>query len=402
VTFKRLALSLAVATALAGSAYAADPIKIGLTGPFTGGSSSMGVSMRDGVKLAIDEINKAGGVLGRPLQAIERDDEAKNEVGVQIAQELINKEGVVATLGFINTGVALASQRFYQEAEIPVINNVATGSVISKQFAPPEQKANYVFRTSANDLIQSGMIADEAIKRQGFKKPAILADSTNYGQLGRADLERTLAALAVKPVAVDKFNIGDTDMTAQVLRAKEAGADVILTYAIGPELAQIANSMAKLGWKVPMIGSWTLSMANFIDTAGPNGDGAMMPQTFIQMPTTPKRKAFIEAYQAAYKIDRMPSPVSAAQGYDSVYLLAAAIKQAGSTDGRKIREALENLNTKIEGVVTVYDKPFSPTDHEAITSNIPVFGLVKNGRVVPAHPEDLEGPKAVRMKEKSS
>jgi branched-chain amino acid transport system substrate-binding protein len=402
VTFKRLALSLAVATALAGSAYAADPIKIGLTGPFTGGSSSMGVSMRDGVKLAIDEINKAGGVLGRPLQAIERDDEAKNEVGVQIAQELINKEGVVATLGFINTGVALASQRFYQEAEIPVLNNVATGSVISKQFAPPEQKANYVFRTSANDLIQSSMIADEAIKRQGFKKPAILADSTNYGQLGRADLERTLAALGVKPVAVDKFNIGDTDMTAQVLRAKEAGADVILTYAIGPELAQIANSMAKLGWKVPMIGSWTLSMANFIDTAGPNGDGAMMPQTFIQMPTTPKRKAFIEAYQAAYKIDRMPSPVSAAQGYDSVYLLAAAIKQAGSTEGRKIREALENLNTKIEGVVTVYDKPFSPTDHEAITANIPVFGLVKNGRVVPAHPEDLEGPKAVRMKEKSS
>jgi branched-chain amino acid transport system substrate-binding protein len=402
VTFKRLALSLAVATALAGSAYAADPIKIGLTGPFTGGSSSMGVSMRDGVKLAIDEINKAGGVLGRPLQAIERDDEAKNEVGVQIAQELINKEGVVATLGFINTGVALASQRFYQEAEIPVINNVATGSVISKQFAPPEQKANYVFRTSANDLIQSGMIADEAIKRQGFKKPAILADSTNYGQLGRADLERTLAALGVKPVAIDKFNIGDTDMTAQVLRAKEAGADVILTYAIGPELAQIANSMAKLGWKVPMIGSWTLSMANFIDTAGPNGDGAMMPQTFIQLPTTPKRKAFIEAYQAAYKTDRMPSPVSAAQGYDSVYLLAAAIKQAGTTDGRKVREALENLNTKIEGVVTVYDKPFSPTDHEAITSNIPVFGLVKNGRVVPAHPEDLEGPKAVRMKEKSS
>jgi branched-chain amino acid transport system substrate-binding protein len=402
VTFKRLALSLAVATALAGSAYAADPIKIGLTGPFTGGSSSMGVSMRDGVKLAIDEINKAGGVLGRPLQAVERDDEAKNEVGVQITQELINKEGVVATLGYINTGVALASQRFYQEAEIPVINNVATGSVISKQFAPPEHKANYIFRTSANDLIQSGMIADEAIKRQGFKKPAILADSTNYGQLGRADLERTLAALGVKPVSIDKFNIGDTDMTAQVLRAKEAGADVILTYAIGPELAQIANSMAKLGWKVPMIGSWTLSMANYIDTAGPNGDGAMMPQTFIQMPTTPKRKAFIEAYQAAYKVDRMPSPVSAAQGYDSVYLLAAAIKQAGSTDGRKIREALENLNTKIEGVVTIYDKPFSPTDHEAITSNIPVFGLVKNGRVVPAHPEDIEGPKAVRMKEKSS
>ncbi|WP_394013594.1 ABC transporter substrate-binding protein [Roseixanthobacter pseudopolyaromaticivorans] len=394
----RLMTAAAVSIAMAGTALAADPIKIGLTGPFTGGSSSMGVSMRDGVKLAVAEINKAGGVLGRQLVVVERDDEAKNEVSVQIAQELINKEEVIATLGFINTGVALASQRFYQEAEIPVLNNVATGTLITQQFIPPKDKNNYVFRTAANDIIQSAMIASEAVKRQGFKKPAILADSTNYGQLGRQDLEKALGALGVKPVAEEKFNIGDTDMTAQLLRAKEAGADVILTYAIGPELAQIANGMAKLGWKVPMIGSWTLSMASFIDTAGANGEGAMMPQTFIQTPDTPKRKAFIDAYQAAYKVDRIPSPVSAAQGYDSVYLLAAAITQAGSTDGKKVREALENLKTKVEGVVTVYDKPFSATDHEAITPNIPVFGVVKGGRVVVAHPEDIAGDKAVRVK----
>ncbi|NBS00695.1 MAG: amino acid ABC transporter substrate-binding protein [Rhizobiales bacterium] len=391
----------AVAVFLSGAAFAADPIKIGLSGPFTGGSSSMGVSMRDGVKLAVDEINKAGGVMGRKIALVERDDEAKNELGVQIAQELVNKENVVASVGFINTGVALAAQRFFQEAEIPVFNNVATGSVIAKQFMPPEHKANYIFRNAANDTIQSAMIANEAVKRQGFKKPAILADSTNYGQLGKIDLTTALAKSGVTPVATEKFNIGDTDMTSQLLKAKEAGADVILTYAIGPELAQIANGMAKLGWKVPMIGSWTLSMASFIDTAGPNGDGAMMPQTFIQMPTTPKRKAFIEAYQKAYNVDRIPSPVSAAQGYDSIYLLAAAIKQAGSTEGRKIREALENLNEKVEGVVTTYDKPFSATDHEAITDNIPVFGLVKGGRVVPAHPEDIAGDKALRVKSKS-
>lgn len=396
VKLKHFVIALAASTAIASSAYAADTIKIGLSGPFTGGSASMGVSMRDGVKLAVEEINKAGGVLGKQIQLVERDDEAKNELGVQIAQELINKEQVAATVGYINTGVALASQRFYQEAEIPVINNVATGTAISTQFKAP----NYIFRTSANDTIQSGMIANEAIKRQGFKKPAILADSTNYGQLGQADLIKALEKDGVKAVATEKFNIGDTDMTAQVLRAKEAGADVILTYAIGPELAQIANAMAKLGWKVPLIGSWTLSMASYIDTSGANGDGAIMPQTFIQLPTTPRRKAFIEAYQKKYNIDRMPSPVSAAQGYDSVYLLAAAIKQAGSTDGRKVREALENLNTKIEGVVTTYDKPFSAADHEAISANIPVMGLVKGGRVVPAHPEDIAGDNALRIKPK--
>ena len=108
ITKTAAAISLATLGTLA---LAADPIKIGVAGPFTGGSSSMGVSMRDGVRLATEEINKAGGVLGRQLLLVERDDEAKNERGVQIAQELINKEKVTATVGYINTGVALASQR---------------------------------------------------------------------------------------------------------------------------------------------------------------------------------------------------------------------------------------------------------------------------------------------------
>jgi len=374
-----------IATALLSwsiAGIAADPIKIGVTGPFTGGSAPMGVSMRDGVKLAVSEINAQGGVLGRKLEIVERDDEAKNERGVQVAQELINKEKVVATVGFINTGVALASQRFYQEAKIPVINNVATGSVITKQFA--DQPENYVFRTSANDAIQSSMIVEEAITKRKMTKVAILADSTNYGQLGREDLEKALDKKGIKPVAVEKYNIKDVDMTPQLLKAKQAGAQAVLTYGIGPELAQIANGMEKLNWKVPMIGSWTLSMGNFIDNAGKNGDGTLMPQTFIQDPNTPKRKTFIDTYVKTYKpaSDRIPSPVSAAQGYDSIYLLAAAFKQAGGTEGPKVRAALENLNDKVEGVVTTYNKPFSKDDHEAIKSTIPVFGEVKGGRVI--------------------
>jgi len=395
-------LKVAAVSALvlaAASAIAADPIKIGVDGPFTGGSSSMGVSMRDGVRLAVEEINKSGGVLGRKLLLVERDDEAKNERGVQIAQELINKEKVVAAVGYINTGVALASERFFQEAKIPVMNNVATGSIVTHQF--DDQPDNFIFRNAAHDSIQAPMIVEEAVTRRGFKKVAILADSTNYGQLGRADLEKALDLKGIKPVAVEKFNIKDVDMTAQLLKAKEAGAEVILTYGIGPELAQIANGMTKLGWKVPMIGSWTLSMANFIDNAGPGGEGARMPQTFIQSATTPKRKAFIAAYLKSFKPknDRIDSPVSAAQGYDSVYLLAAAMKQAGSTDGVKVKEALEDLKTPIEGVVTIYTKPFSKADHEAITVNIPVFGEVKNERVVYAYNEDEKKASEVRLKD---
>lgn len=382
-----LAICVLFASIIASASFA-QTIKIGVDGPFTGGSSSMGVSMRDGVRLAAKEINAAGGLLGKKIELIERDDEAKNERGVEIAQELINKEKIVAAVGFINTGVALASHRFYQDAKIPVINNVATGTALTKgpSFPFKDAKDVFIFRTSARDEIQSPMIVNEAITVRGFKKVAILADSTNYGQLGQADLIKALAAKNITPVTTEKFNVGDTDMTAQVLKAKNAGAEAILTYAIGPELAQIANAMAKVGWKVPLIGSWTLSMANFIDSAGKNGEGAIMPQTFIQAPTTPKRKAFIEAYLKEFKPknDRIDSPVSAAQGYDSVYLLAAAIKQANSLDGDKIRLALEDLKTPVVGVVKTYNKPFTKDDHDAITDKDPVMGIVKNGRVIAA------------------
>ena len=396
LSFKLLAVVGAIA--FSAGAFAADPIKIGVDGPFTGGSSSMGVSMRDGVRLATEEINKSGGVMGRPIQLVERDDEAKNERGVQIAQEFINKEKVVAVVGYINTGVALASQRFFQEAKIPVLNNVATGSIITHQF--DKEPENYVFRNAAHDSIQAPMIVEEAVTRRGFKKVAILADSTNYGQLGREDLEKALKAKGITPVAVEKFNIKDVDMTAQLLKAKEAGAEAVLTYGIGPELAQIANGMTKLGWKVPMVGSWTLSMANFIDNAGPGGDGARMPQTFIQEPTTPKRKAFIASYLGSFKPknNRIDSPVSAAQGYDSIYLLAAAIKQANSTEGPKIMAALEDLKAPVEGVVTTYNKPFAKGDHDAITANIPVFGEVKGGRVNYANADDMKKAATVQLK----
>ena len=402
LTKRALVGALLGATALGLTpAQAADPIKIGLTGPYTGGSSSMGVSMRDGAKLAAAEINRNGGVMGRQIQLIERDDEAKNEVGAQVAQELINKEKVVATVGFINTGVALAAQRFYQEAEIPVFNNVATGTIITNQFKEPDYDANYVFRNSAYDVLQAGMMVDEAIA-QGHKKIAILADSTNYGQLGREDIEKYLSAKGVKPVAVEKFNIKDVDMTAQLLKSQQAGADVILAYGIGPELAQVANGMAKLGWKVPMITSWPASMQSFLDIAGSNGNGVVMPQTFIEDKSLPKRAAFLDDYYKAYGVTKIPTPVAGAQAYDSIYLIAAAIKQAGGTSGPKIREALENLNTKVEGVVTTYDKPFTPKDHNAISRNMVVFGKVQDGKIVYAKADDAKSAGVVRTKEKTS
>ena len=382
-------LSLAEFSAAAGPPNPAAPLRIGVSGPFTGGSSPMGISMREGIRIAAAEINAAGGVLGRPVELVERDDEARNERGAQVVQELIDRERVVAGLGIANTGVALATQRFYQQARIPIITSVATGSLLTKQFLPPLHPDNFVFRVSASDTLQAAMIVAEAVDRRGIKRVAIFHDATNYGQLGREDLEKTLADRNIVPVAVERFQIPQPDMSSQLRRARAAGAEAILTYGIGPELAQIVNGMARLNWHVPLIGSWTLAMSNFIDNAGPNAEGARMPQTFIPEPTTPRRKAFLEAWKKATGSARIPVPPAAAQGYDSMLLLAAAIRQAGSTDGDRIREALENLHERVEGVVMTYNRPFSKERHETINSVHDVFmGEVQNGRVVFAYDED--------------
>jgi branched-chain amino acid transport system substrate-binding protein len=380
--------------------FAADSITLAITGPFTGGSAPMGVSMRDGAKLAISEINNAGGVqvgaAKMKIEVIERDDEAKNERGALIAQELASTPGLSAVIGSVNTGVVLAGDRHLQEKGITKIITPAAGSASMTQWVGKVPDLS-IFRFAAHDGIQASMVVEEAINRK-FTKVAILHDATNYGVSGRDDLQREIKKQGDKlqVVATEKFNIGDKDMTAQLLRAKSGGAQAILIWAIGPELAAVANGKAKMGMAAPLIGGWTLSMSNFIDNAGKNGNGALMPQTFIEEPITPKAKAFIEAYHKTYGVTRIPSAVSAAQGYDAVYIFAAAVKQAGSADTHKIKAALEDLKDPVRGVIAIWKHPYTKWDmnnvetHEAFRREHCVMGMVQDGKVVFAHDEDKQ------------
>lgn len=375
------------------AAFAADSVKIALTGPFSGGSAPMGTSTRDGAKLAIAEINAAGGVqVGSrklKIEVIERDDEAKNERGALIAQELAAMSDLAGVIGTVNTGVCMAGDKHLMEKGITKIICPAAGSNSMTQWSKAGVKDLSIFRFAAHDGIQSAMVVEEAINRK-FTKVAVVFDSTNYGVSGRDDMLEQIKKQGNKleVVAQEKFNIGDKDMTAQLLRAKSAGAQAILIWAIGPELAAVANGMAKIGMKAPLIGGWTLSMSNYIDNAGKNGNGTLMPQTFIEEPITPKAKAFIDGFHKAYKVDRMPSAVAAAQGYDAVYIFTAAVKQAGTTDTKKIKEALEDLKEPVKGVIATWNRPYTKWDpadvttHEAFRREQTVMGMVQDGRVV--------------------
>ncbi len=390
---KKVLIGALVFGIIATQAFAADTIKIAITGPFSGGSAPMGASMRDGAKLAIAEINAAGGISvgGKKMKfdVIERDDEAKNERGALIAQELASMNGLSGVIGTVNTGVCLAGDKHLQEKGITKIICPAAGSASMTQWSKAGVKDLSIFRFAAHDGIQSDMVVEEAINRK-FTKVALFYDSTNYGVSGRDDMLDQIKKQGNKleVVASEKWNIGDKDMTAQLLRAKSAGAQAILIWGIGPELAAVSNGMAKIGMKVPLIGGWPLSMSNYVENAGKNGNGTLMPQTFIEEPITPRIKAFIDAYHKAYNVKQIPSPVSAAQGYDAVYIFAAAVKQAQSTDTKKIKEALEDLKEPVKGVIATWVHPYSKWDpaneetHEAFRREQTVMGMVKDGRVV--------------------
>lgn len=373
-----------------------EPIRIGVSGPFTGGSSPMGLSMLNGVKLAVSEINGIGGVNGRLIELVERDDQANNDLGRKIAEELTAMK-VAATIGIVNTGVGLASIDAYQKAGIPLMIAVSTGTALTRKYAPPNAPANYIFRVSPTLDLEARVLAAD-LRRKGLSSAAILADATAYGEAGLQAFLREAKGAGIDVLAQERFNIGDQDMSNQVRRARASNAKALVVWGIGPEMAAIARNKEAIGWNAPLLGSWTFSMQNFIEPAGRAGEGALTPQTFIQDLGNSAKNSFLLAYRRAYNTDRIASPMSAAQGYDGMHLLYLALRQANSTDGVKIKEALENLRSRYQGAITSYSKPFSKEDHDAITQNMVLMGVVTSGRVDYAYSDDQKRGALLRLK----
>jgi len=386
--------ALAVLAASPALAQAQATVKVGVIGPFTGPSSDFGIPLRQGIELAVAEINTAGGYLGRPLELVVRDDKGNPDAGLAASQDLV-KQGVVGTIGFCNTGVAAKSLDVYQNAQSPLIIPCATGTPLTAKY-PPAQ--SYIFRTSARDIIQAPFVVDDIVKR-GWTRVAIFADSTGYGEAGLKDVQDALSARKLQAVHVTRFPLGVTDLRKELQAAREAGANVIFSYTVGPEEAVIANSRKDIGWKVPLVGAWPLSFPFFMDGAKDAAEGALMAQTFIAEPSNERRASFLTNFKRKHG-ERMAVPMAAAQGYDATYLLTYALFgiRDGKLDGPAVKNALENIKRVYYGVVATYERPFTPEDKDAITENMLVMGKVHNGAITFAYPEDAKRNLIVQRK----
>lgn len=364
------------------TAPATTPIRLGVIAPLSGGSSVMGQSLRNGALLAIEEVNAKGGVLGRPLALDEVDDEAKPDKGAAGAKALIEEKKVVALIGPANTGVANLVAPIANQAKVPHVVAGATGNKVNELFG--EAKPNFVFRLAAADAIQSHMMVTEAFAARHRTRVALLSDESPYGSQGKARVEALLAARGAQAVYAGTFKVGDTDMTAQVAAARDAGAQVLFLYALSTEDAFVVKACEKIGWAPEVIGTWQLASPAFLANAGPAANGATMPLTFIEAGATDGIPAvFAAAYRKRFKVPNLGLAPAAAQGYDAVHLIVSAIRQAKSDDPVKIRSAMEDLQETYTGATGEYFAPWTPDDHEAVTPANVHWGKVVDGAVVP-------------------
>lgn len=375
---KTLLAALAALPLLLSIPAGAQEIKIGYNSDQSGsGAAEHGLSGRYGVEAAVEDINKSGGLLGRKVVLINRDDTGQPPKSIQNMNELIDSEKVVAVIGPTNSGNALAWLHLPQQKKIPVISHVATGTDITKRYE--KEAKNYIFRVSMVDREQIALIVAYAVKASKTKKIGLLGDSTGYGQGGMKDSADILKLHGVTPVASEKFGPKDTDMTSQLSKVRDAGADTVIVYSLADANAQVLKSMEKINYFPITLGSWANVATPLVNIAGNKLAENMIFAASTTETSNERAKALNTRILAKEK--KLPVFVTAAQGYDAAMLLAAAIRKAGSTDGEKMQAALESLDG-VQGVIKTYDKPFSKTDHEALSVADFHFARWKDGRVV--------------------
>ncbi|AZO77238.1 MULTISPECIES: ABC transporter substrate-binding protein [unclassified Bosea (in: a-proteobacteria)] len=388
------ALLVSAGMALSLPAYAQNEIKIGYNADQSAsGAAELGLSGLYGFQAAIEDLNAQGGVLGRKLVGVVRDDAGAPPKSIQNMNELIDNEKVAAVVGPTNSGNALAWLHIPQQKKVPVISHVATATDITARYAKEPQ--NYIFRVSMVDREQLALLAAYAVKASKSKNVAIIADTTGYGQAATKDLQEILTLHGIKPVGIEKFGPKDTDMTSQLAKLKAAGADMIITGSLADATAQVLKSMEKMDYYPGLLSTWGSINTPLVNIAGPK----LAEKTVFAASTTEDasdRAAALHKRLVA-KHPNMPAFVSAAQGYDAVMLIAAAIKQADGTDGPKLQAALENLG-KVQGIIKAYDKPFSKEQHEAL--GVADFHLAqwKDGRVVKLDDPVVKGLTAADLK----
>lgn len=345
--------------------HAESTIKIGILGPMTGGSSLMGQSERDGALLYFDQINSAGGISGKKIEAVVMDDRAEVTLGINSVKKLLYKDEVLAVIGTPNSPVCLATMDITEKEKTPQLVFGVAPKIT--------QKGNKWFvRITPSDGVLASNLVDYMVKDVGLKKIAILHDSSDYGKGGKSAVISKMKEHGLEPVCVESFNVGDKDFAAQLNKIKTNNPDGLVIWGLYIEAAQILVQAKQYNIELPTFASSGVLQGAFLDLAGSAAEGLYIVTYFALDNPDPRVQKFREEYKN--KFGKEPTPTSAL-AYDGATLLVDAIKKGGTN-----KEAIIKHMRSVKNQWALTGKLHGSPDGQVGQGSIII--QVKNGKPV--------------------
>jgi branched-chain amino acid transport system substrate-binding protein len=360
----------ALVAALAGlifapSLSAQEPIKIGQFASLTGKEASLGQSSNKGTMMAIDDLNAAGGVLGRPLLLVTEDTQSKPGETATVVKKLISRDKVIALLGEVASSRSLEAAPIAQAAKVPMISPASTNPKVTETGA-------YIFRTCFIDPFQGPVMARFAREHLKAKRVALVVSNSSAYSIGLAKFFReSFVANGGTIVLEQKYSEGDKDFKAQLTAIKAAGVDAVFNPGYYNEGALIVRQARDLGLTLPIFGADSWEAEALIQLGGKAMEGAYLCSHYSPEDPSPRVQNFVAAYKKRFG----STPDSnASLGYDSVLVLVDAIRRAGTTERNALREAIATTRDfmAVTGKITI--------DSERNASKNAVIIQVKNGK----------------------
>jgi len=355
-----------------GSSQAAD-VKIGVVQGLSGPPAivDFGESYLQGIKLAVKDYAAAGGK--HKIELVVYDDEANPQKAVSLVQRLMQNDKVPVIIGTVSSGNVLAFAPIMQKAGVPLVAGPSIATNITAQFI--NESPSYIFRCSMVEKHQIDAMLDWGVKT--FKKIGLINSTTGYGSFAAKEIVDGMTARNAKLVAVEAVAPNVNDLTPQMLKMKEAGAELVLNFHESFEL--IYRPMPKIDYKPRVAGNWGLSSLKVAQIVGAQEiEGTVMGQALDLSLEGPK--AFVARMEKEYGKD-FRWPVIAALGYDATQVVLKALDTASAIEPKAVRDALESVNG-IKGISGTPAKPFGPKDHECLDKEHVFLGVWKGGQVV--------------------
>ncbi|MEI6533944.1 MAG: ABC transporter substrate-binding protein [Verrucomicrobiaceae bacterium] len=343
-------LALTALTLMSCKNTGGDTILVGEFASLTGKEATFGISSHEGTMLAIEEINAAGGVLGKKLELKTEDDQSKAGEPANVVNKLISKDGVVAILGEVASSRSLEAAPICQQNKVPMISPASTNPKVT-------ETGDYIFRVCFIDPFQGTVMANFATNTLKAKKVAVFTDVKSDYSKGLAKFFKEGFTKAGGVIAAElDFNGGDKDFKAQLTAIKSAAPDGVFIPGYYTDVALICIQAKQLGLNVPLFGGDGWESDTLLQIGKEAVEGHYFSTHYAADAASPKVAAFAAAYKKRFN-GKMPDAM-AALGYDSAMILAEAMKKAGSTEGDKVRAALAATKDfdAVTGKITINDK----------------------------------------------